>query len=105
MTSKEFLMNLPSKVNTKAIDGMNTIFHFDLEGESGGQVTVKVEEGNMTILEGLVGSPDCKVSATEENFKKVLKGELNPMMAILTGKLKISNQMEMMKFGKLLGWL
>jgi len=38
-------------------------------------------------------------------LKKILKGELNPMMALLTGKLKISNQAEMLKFAKALGWM
>ncbi len=98
-------MNLPNKINASVLEGLNTIFHFDLEGEGGGQVTVKVNLGFMTVEEGLVGEPDCKISSSEENFKKVIKGELNPMMAILTGKLKISNQFEMMKFAKLLGWM
>ncbi len=105
MTSKEFLMNLPQKLNTNVLEGLNTTFHFDLTGDQGGQVTIQVNLGHMTVEEGLIGEPSCKVTATEEDFKKVLKGELNPMMAILTGKLKISNQMEMTKFAKLLGWM
>ncbi|MEP7195785.1 MAG: SCP2 sterol-binding domain-containing protein [Saprospiraceae bacterium] len=105
MTTKEYLLNLPQKVNTNALEGLNTIFHFDLIGEGGGQVTVNVNLGHMTVEEGLVGEPSCKITAQEEDFKKVIKGELNPMMAILTGKLKITNQMEMMKFAKLLGWM
>lgn len=105
MSSKEFLMNLPQKLNPHILEGLNTVFHFDLEGEGGGQVSIQVNLGHMTVEEGLVGEPNCKIQAKEEDFKKVLKGELNPMMAILTGKLKISNQMEMMKFAKLLGWM
>lgn len=105
MTSIDFLQGLPQKVNAHVLEGMNTIFHFDLEGEGGGQVTIQVNLGHMTVEKGLVGEPNCKILAKEEDFKKVLKGELNPMMAILTGKLKITNQMEMMKFAKLLGWM
>ncbi|NOT36505.1 MAG: SCP2 sterol-binding domain-containing protein [Saprospiraceae bacterium] len=105
MTTKEFLLDLPQKVNTHALEGLNTLFHFDLEGEGGGQVTIKVNLGHMTVEEGLVGEPSCKINAKEEDFKKLIKGELNPMMAILTGKLKISNQLEMTKFAKLLGWM
>ena len=105
MTSKEILLNLPQKVNPNVLEGLNTIFHFDLSGEGGGQVTIHVNLGHMTVEENLVGEPNCKITASEEDFKKVMKGELNPMMAILTGKLKISNQMEMMKFAKLLGWM
>ena len=46
-----------------------------------------------------------EVIGLSEDFKKIVKGELNPMMAILTGKMKIVNQIEMMKFAKLLGWM
>lgn len=105
MQTKEFLLHLPEKVNTHALEGLSTCFHFDLEGEEGGQVTVLVENGSMKTSEGLNGIPTCVIKANADNLKKVFKGELNPMMAILTGKLKISNQSEMMKFAKLLGWM
>ena len=37
METFDFLMNLPNKVNALALEVMNTCFHFDLEGEGGGQ--------------------------------------------------------------------
>lgn len=105
MTSKEFLLGLPTKIKPSAIEGMESNFHFDLEGEGGGQLTVQIANGEVCVDEGFVGEPICTVKATDENFKKILKGELNPMMALLTGKLKISNQAEMLKFAKALGWM
>ena len=105
MTAKEFLFKVPEKVNLLAIEGMNTVFHFDLEGEGGGLVTILVEKGEMRVEDGLVGEPNCVIKAKAEDFKKIVKGELNPMMAILTGKMKIVNQIEMMKFAKILGWM
>lgn len=105
MTTKEFLLQLPEKVNAHLLQGLSTCFHFDLEGEGGGQITIEVNQGRMLTSEGLQGTPNCIIKANAGDLKKVFKGELNPMMAILTGKLKISNQAEMMKFAKLLGWL
>ncbi|MBL7820738.1 MAG: SCP2 sterol-binding domain-containing protein [Saprospiraceae bacterium] len=105
METFDFLMNLPNKVNALALEGMNTCFHFDLEGEGGGQVSVIVENGHMLSKEGFIGTANCVIKAQASDLKKVFKGELNPMMAILTGKLKISNQTEMLKFAKLLGWM
>ena len=105
MQIKEFLLHLPEKINAQLLEGVSTCFHFDLEGEEGGQITVLVENGSMKTSEGFIGSPSCVIKAKADDLKKVFKGELNPMMAILTGKLKISNQGEMMKFAKLLGWM
>lgn len=36
---------------------------------------------------------DCTVIITPENFQKLVKGDLNPMMAVMTGKLKIQGDM------------
>ena len=103
MTSREFLYKLPSKVSPEAIQDLETTFHFDLEGEGGGQFTVEVKEGKVKVTDGLTGDPNCVVKSNEETFNKLISGDLNPMMAILTGKVKISNQSEMLRYAKLFG--
>lgn len=103
MTSKDFLYALPAKVAPAAIEGLNTLFHFDLEGENGGQFTITVADQKVTVTDGLSGEPNCTVRATGDHFISLATGELNPMMAILTGKVKISNQGEMLKFAKVFG--
>lgn len=105
MTSKEFLQGLPNKINADVIANLSTTFHFDFSEDNGGQVTVNLEEGKVNVSEGFTGTPSCTIKCTDENFKKILKKELNPMMAMLSGKLKISNQSEMLKFAKVLGWM
>lgn len=103
MTAKEFLMGLPEKVSKDAIEGVNTLFHFDLDGEDGENVTVGIKDGVAYSKEGLEGEPTCVVRSKSDNMLKILKGDMNPMMAVLTGKLKISNQGEMLKYAKLFG--
>jgi putative sterol carrier protein len=103
MTSRDFLYALPSKVAPAAIEGLETIFHFDLEGENGGQFTIKVADQQMTVEDGLSGDPKCVVRSTGDNFVNLATGELNPMMAVLTGKVKITNQGEMLKYAKIFG--
>lgn len=103
MTAKEFLINLPSKVRPEALEGLETTFHFDISGDGGGQVTIYVKDGKCIAEEGLQGDAKCVVSAQEENLMNVLKGKINPLMAVLTGKLKISNQGEMLKYAKIFG--
>lgn len=36
---------------------------------------------------------DCTITATAETIQKLRKGDLNPMMAVMTGKLKIKGDM------------
>ena len=103
MTSREFLYALPGKVQPESIQGLETLFHFELEGEGGGQYTLKVADGKFTVTDGLNGNPTCIVRSSEETFHKLISGDLNPMMAVLTGKIKISNQGEMLRYAKLFG--
>ncbi len=47
---------------------------------------------------------DCTVKITEENFKALVSGDLNPMMAFMSGKIKIDGDMGVaMKLQSLLG--
>ena len=103
MTAREFILNLPSKVDPAAVEGMSTRFYFDIAGEGGGQFTVDLDGANMNVSEGMAGEPKCTVKAKAETLMKLIQGEINPMMAVLTGKLKISNQAEMLKYAKLFG--
>ena len=46
---------------------------------------------------------DCTIAATEETFSELMAGNLNPMMAVMTGKVKISGDMSVaMKLQNLL---
>lgn len=36
---------------------------------------------------------DCTIATSEEVFTQLLQGDLNPMMAVMTGKVKISGDM------------
>lgn len=103
MTAKEFLHSLPGKAPEGSLDGVETNFHFDISGDGGGQFAVKVSGGKMTVYDNFEGAESCKITASNDNFVKVLKGELNPMMALMTGKVKISNQGELLKYAKLFG--
>lgn len=103
MTSKEFITSLPARVNPAALEGLSTLFHFDIEGEGGGQYTLKIADNKMEVLEGLVGEPNCKVAAKDANLMGVVSGEINGAMAVMMGKVKVSNVGEMLKYAKILG--
>lgn len=103
MTASEFIHRLPSKAKPETLDGVETNFFFDLSGEGGGQYTVIAKDGQLEVLDGKQGDTKCTVTAKADNFMKVIRGDTNPMMAVMTGKVKISNTGELMKYAKLFG--
>jgi len=107
MTSKDIITSLPEKVNPSAIEGLETAFHFEitLPDDSVSQYTLELKDNNLTAYEDFIGEPKCVVKAKEEDFVNLVSGKLNPMLAIMTGKVKISNQGEMLKYAKVFGFL
>lgn len=103
MTAKEFIHSLPSRVNEDAIADKETSFHFDVDGEGGGQYTVIIKDGKTEVLDGFVGEAKCVVKTTNDTFMGVINGSVNALMAIMMGKLKINNQGEMLKYAKIFG--
>lgn len=103
MTAKEFIMALPQKFNPEAVPGAESLFHFKIAGEGGGDFTASVKDGACSVVEGLAGEPKCVVSATADTLTDIVTGKANAQMAVFMGKLKISNLGEMMKFAKPFG--
>ncbi len=99
--AKEFLFSLPQKANPDALEGLNTLFHFEVADS--GNYTVRLADGKLSVSEGLEGDASCVVKTSAESFSKLVSGDLNPMMAMMTGKLKISNPGEMLKYAKIFG--
>ena len=102
MTAQDFLAGLPAKINPESLKGVETTFHFNLD--SGAlQKTLRVADGKLEVLDGLVGDAKCIVTTKSETLMKLVKGEENPTMAVMMGRIKVSNLGEMMKYAKLFG--
>lgn len=60
--------------------------------------------GDQNVVTTSNADADCLIIITTENFMKLVKGELNPMMAVMTGKVKIKGDMGVaMKLQSLVG--
>jgi putative sterol carrier protein len=87
---QEFFDGLATRVSADRIAGMNNTYVFDIEGA--GAWTVAIADGALSVTEG-AGEGECTISASEENFEKIVAGEQNPTTAYMTGKLKIKGDM------------
>jgi putative sterol carrier protein len=103
MSAKEFIMALPSRVNPAAIGDANACFHFNIKGDDGGEFTVAAKDGAVTSSEGLAGDPSCVVTCEGDLLMDIVNQKTNAMMAVFSGKLKLSNPGEMMKYAKMFG--
>ncbi len=100
MTAKDYLQGIVSKIKPEEMEGVDTNIHFELGDEN---YTIAINKGSAAFHEGLIGEGELGMKATPDNFLKVAQGDLNPMMAMMSGKLKIKNPAAMMKYAKMLG--
>ena len=87
---RTFFEELPTKVDAGKTAGMTNSYVFDVEGA--GQWTVRVEDGGVSVEEG-VHEADTTIAASQETFEKIIAGEQNATTAYMTGKLKIKGDM------------
>ena len=87
----EFFDGLPSRVDESKTAGMNNTYRFDVDGA--GSWTVEVQDGKVSVSQNGDAEPDCTIAVSEENFQKLIDGDLNPTTAYMTGKLKIQGDM------------
>jgi len=78
---------------------MNAAVAFDLSGDEGGQWTVKIADGNCTVEDGIAEGADATISMEGSDYVDMMTGKLNPMMAFMGGKVKVSGDLNtVMKF-------
>ena len=94
----EIIESLTRRFKPEQAGDTNMTVHFDISGDRGGQYTAKVADGQCTVEEGLNGEPDCVVKASDQNYEDIELGRTNAQMAVMMGKIKISDIGEMMKF-------
>jgi putative sterol carrier protein len=91
MTAAEIVKGLPSRFIEEEAIGFEARVHLKLSGEGGGDFTAVIKDGTCTVMDGLEGEPDCTVSTKAKTYVATELGDTNPTMAVMTGKIKVTN--------------
>ena len=98
-TAKEIIYSLPNRLKTDKVDDSATHrFHFILDGPTGGNFTVTLQNKNVVVVDGLVDTPTCEIRAKASDYEDLELGRGNPQMMFMMGKIKVTNLGEVMKF-------
>jgi hypothetical protein len=99
------LENLASKLTPEIKAELDAVIGLEFDGVAH---TFDVRQAGAGLLEGAPEThgltPRISIKASQADFQKIMSGELNPMMAAMTGKLKLEGDMGFaMKLTKLFG--
>ncbi len=96
MTPKEYFeAKVPENLKNKPdkVAEINAIYEFQIDGPDGGVWSIDLTVPGGSVCSGSTGKATCTVSMVDENFVKLVTGQLNPQMAFMTGKLKVAGNM------------
>lgn len=93
MASREEVANLfptmVSRFDPQKAEGINATIQFDLSGDNGGQYWLRLADGTASYGEGQAENPKMTLRSSADDFHSMLAGNMNPMQAFMTGKIKI----------------
>lgn len=83
---------IPSRLDARPglAEEIDSLVVFRISGPSGGEWTLDCTSGKKQIRAGAEPSPALTIAATDADFVQVATGKLDPTMAAMSGKLKLS---------------
>ncbi|MFZ5650784.1 MAG: SCP2 sterol-binding domain-containing protein [Bacillota bacterium] len=75
--------------------GVNGVFQFEIGGDEPMNFFFQLDDGVPTVGEGAADSSNITISMASSDFKDLVDGKLNGMMAFMSGKLKIKGDMSL----------
>lgn len=95
-SARAFFRALPLTFQRGPAKGWKATFHFDLTGEGAAQATVRIDDGTLSVEDGLLGEADLVVRAEGPVWLEIVEKRRSPVLAVLTGRLKTSGNRDLL---------
>jgi epoxyqueuosine reductase QueG len=88
-TARGFVAGAQLTFQRRPARGWRATFHFDLGGDERVQATMRIDDGTLTVSDGLEGEPDVVVSGDGRVWAEVASKQRSAVWAVLTRKLRV----------------
>ncbi|MDG5786113.1 SCP2 sterol-binding domain-containing protein [Evansella sp. AB-P1] len=97
MAIKETFEQLTAKVNENPshIKDFQATYQFNITGETGGVYQLDFSNEKAIFSNDKQFDPKITLELTENDFLKLVNGDLNPTVAYMTGKLKVKGDLSL----------
>jgi Fe-S-cluster-containing hydrogenase component 2 len=81
--------------------GLSAVYHFTFIGDETAQATVTIRDQTLDVQQGLIGSPDCAVTADSATWLGFLRKERSIVWAVIRRKVRVQGRLSLLTaFGK-----
>ncbi len=94
-TIQEVIDSLEKNFKSENATGVTGVFQLNYSGDGGGDWYLDVDNGKLSVTEGLYEDPDVTVISSAEDWLDIANGKENPMMMMMKGKLKIKGSIKL----------
>ena len=91
MTAHDLLRRMPEVLDREAAAGIDAVIQYDVSDP----VHHVLNDGEMTIHEGPAEAPDLVVEIEDEDLLELFHGNLNPLTAFMSGRVKVQGDMQL----------
>ncbi len=93
MTVAETFESFQKYFNPSAAAGLNKTIQLNITGEQAGKWAFKIANQTCELISGGVEKPDLTLTALDKDWISIVEGNLDPMNAFVSGKIKSSGDM------------
>lgn len=96
MTFQDFFAQVEEMFAGANVTGMteHLAYQFNIVGEAAGTFYVEVKDGMLYVAPYEYYDRDVAFTAKADVFKKIVSGDMDPVFAFTTGKLKVDGSIE-----------
>jgi alkyl sulfatase BDS1-like metallo-beta-lactamase superfamily hydrolase len=69
--------------------GIDAVYHLIFTGQEPAEATVTIRQQTLNVQRGLIGKPDCTVTADSRTWLRFLRKERSIIWALLTGRIRV----------------
>lgn len=91
-TARELFEGLEGRIDPARTRGTRASYRFDIAGA--GSWHVAVDDGRVAVTERDAPA-DCVIRASEDNFLRIVRGELSPVTAYMTGRVRVEGDLSL----------
>lgn len=93
MDCTEIFGKLASTFDKEEAGDWAAVVQYNIEGDGGGNWTVRVADGACTVAAGTVDDATATVETDAETWVGIAEGTVEPTTAFMTGKIRIQGNM------------